>query len=294
MASLAIAGGGVVGLLTAFAALRQGRQVTLIDPESRSNISWNGSRIVRDADSSTVQKDTRIWRAVLDIIDYGPVAPYQVRHLHGKKWVVEKDAFVADTSRVRHKLLQKLQSLDGFERLTHTLVARVVSDGRAVLLDDGQTRFADRVVVAAGKGGRMLCPKQDHAVSLSHQAFAQFDSDDDIHLDHAFIQHDATRGLWGMPQIGDQPAKISASDLCFDTTEGAVRFMASSDAKAAFLKRVSALYPHIDTSRIIWECQSYASAPAATPFRMGAAVLHLACNGGDFKRAPRIATRLLR
>ena len=175
MANVAIAGGGVIGLLTAFAALRQGLQVTLIDPESRSNISWNGSRIVRDVHTSTDQKDTRIWRAVLDVIDYGPVAPCQVRHLRGDTAVVEKDAFVANTNRLRHKLLQKLQSLNGFQRLTHSPVARVSSDGRAVLLEDGQTLFAERVFVVAGKGGRALCTQQDHEVSLSHQVFAQFD-----------------------------------------------------------------------------------------------------------------------
>lgn len=296
MARIAVVGGGVLGLLAAFRALGQGATVDLVDPGEDGAISWSGARIVRDTRIGAGD-NTRPWRAVLSLLGHGAVDMRPVLHLDGGRRVAEPMGFCLDTARVR-RLLHAM--LDARPRFTwhRTMVLRIEAEGRALRLADGQMMRPDAAIVAAGQGSADLAGDPG-AIRMRWQVCAELPRDPSA-VRAPFVQHRTGCGLWGTPAVGAQPAKISASDLCFDSRAMAEAFVASPGERAAFLDRARQLPEAVAVcpdstadGRVCWRIDSYAASHAAPIRRIGPTTLHLACDGGLFKRAPTVAGALL-
>jgi hypothetical protein len=293
MARLVIVGGGVLGLLTAFRALRSGHAVDLVDPDAGDAISWSGARIVRDV-SVGEGGNTRPWRALLSMLGYGEVDRRPVLHLQDGRAVAETGAFCLDTARVRSLLLQKLEVNPSFAwHRTH--LARLERDGRRLQLADGQILNPDAAVVAAGKGGAALF--EGEVVAVPHwQVCAEFTCSAPVVV--PFIQHAVGGGVWGTPALGSQAAKISASDLCFDSLAEAEDFIASERARAAFFARAWQLPEAVDRAQwgetgLCWRIDCYHASCGEQIRCAGPTPVHVACDGNLFKRAPLVTDALL-
>jgi hypothetical protein len=296
MARIAIVGGGVLGLLAAFWALRQGDTVDLVDPGDDGAISWNGARIVRDPRIGAGD-NTRPWSAVLKLLGHGAVDARPVVHLEDAHQVAEPLAFCLDTARVRVLLHARLGAEPHFT-WHRTKVMRIEAEGRALRLADGQLMRPDAAIVAAGQGSADLAGDPG-AIQMRWQVCAELPRVPPA-VRAPFVQHKAGHGLWGTPAVGAQPAKISASDLCFDSRAEAEAFVASPVGRGAFLVRarqlpeaVAVCPDSITEGDVCWRIDSYAASRAPRIRQIGRTTLHLACDGGLFKRAPMVAEALL-
>lgn len=301
-----IVGGGVVGMITALTALKRGRHVTLIDAGGEGAISWGDVRIIRDDMPFRPSGDIARWRVLLREIGHDPVsAP-------GLDWIdtpkpagndvelhrsgVDWRAFSLETTGVRTALVRALRQ----SRKCRIVSGRVVNVDpvkRAVRTASGERFKAQNVVIAAGAASAELAGFSPELwPTLAVQAFAVLKNTGDPSTHEpkrAFIQH-TPDGVWGTPRLGEAPAKVSASSLCFDSKEEARRFIDDPNHLRAFTDRVRAVLPSLGGQQIdSWRIASYPHSAGCPILQRGSINILNACNGSGFRRAPRLAAALL-
>ena len=284
MGRLVVAGAGVLGLLSALEAVWVGHTVDLVEPDDATAISWSGARIVRD-DEPGDGRNTAPWRALMARSGYGAPDPRPVLHWHAGTCTPEYSAFVVDTARLRAELRTLLRAQPGARFHVDRAVALEL-DGHGLRLAGGRRLVGDRVLVAVGTQVQALLPNAP--VSHAHQVYATVEPEAVL---AATIEHDGASGVWATPAVGSQPAKISASDLCFTSHAEARHALSEPHRHRDLLDRARGL-GLAPGSVSEWRSEVYLESKAPLFLHQGGAVIQLACSGGGFKRAARLAREI--
>lgn len=294
-ADVLIVGGGVVGLITAWTALRRGLTVRLFDAGATApSISWEETRMVRDQHPESCVAP---WLRVLAQIGYGEPENRGITHLHGTPEAGavehEPEAFVVDTARVRAKLREALGANSVFAMEGETHITATDPETGSIRLADGRMMHGRRIVVAAGMGSAALA-RTASGPPVRKQAQLCALLTDDAPSFPPTIQHHQGSGIWATPALGPHPAKVSAQDMAFASERAACAALARPEAKAGFVARLRLLSPQITVAHVAaWTLRTYPHRLGTGLYRDGAVAALLACNGGGFKRAPFIAEALL-